>query len=181
MCKIIDEMKKHRHLCGTGKRTCWQFKTRLALILSTVFLMTAPTAAQSPPPIQVIKNSLTCVCDCNMTVEACQGAMACESADKLTAEAQQLIDQGLDKNAVLASFISRYGEQILSAPTKKGFNLTAWVTPFLLILGAGFLIIQFVRKWSRQQEKQQQRKKSSGTGNDRRYEQMLDDVLKTLD
>ena len=76
--------------------------------------------------------------------------MACETADKLTVEAQQLIDKGLDKKAVLASFVGRYGEQILSAPTKKGLNLAAWITPFAVILLAGVVVTKVVRKWSAQ-------------------------------
>jgi cytochrome c-type biogenesis protein CcmH len=157
-------------------------ENKLGVFLLVAIFAANPVWAQSTPTIQEIKTSLICLCDCNMTVEACEGAMACESADKLTAEAQQLIDKGLDKKAVLASFVSRYGEHILSAPTKKGFNLAAWITPFVAILVAGFVIVQFVRKWSRQQEKPKHRlKKQRKKNSDPRYENMLDEVLKGLD
>ena len=157
-------------------------KNTFEVLILIAFFAANSAWAQSPPTIQEIKTSLICLCDCNMTVEACEGAMACDSADKLTAEAQQMIEKGLDKKAILASFISRYCEHILSAPTKKGFNLTAWVTPFVAILVAGFIIVQIVRKWSRLQEKPKpQLKKQPKTSSDPRYENILDEVLKSLD
>jgi cytochrome c-type biogenesis protein CcmH len=110
-------------------------------------LFSAPLVwPQAKTTVGEIKKSLICLCDCNMTVEACEGAMTCEAAGKLTAEAQQLLDKGMDKQQILASFISRYGEHILPAPTKKGFNLTAWILPFAAIVIAGVAIVALLWK-----------------------------------
>ncbi len=146
-----------------------------------LFVLPAVVWAQSPT-LQEIKTSLTCLCGCNMTVEACQGAMNCQSADKLTAEAQQLIDRGLTKKQILATFVQRYGEHILSAPTKKGFNLTAWITPFLAIGLTGFVIVKIVQKWAQRAEKRRRQLAGNGAARvDPALEKMLDDVLKNLD
>ena len=153
----------------------------LALFMALVFAA-GSLQAQNKPTLQEIKTSLTCLCDCNMTVEACEGAMTCDSADKLTAEAQQYIDQGLDKKQILAAFTSRYGEHILSAPTKRGFNLTAWITPFLLIVLAGFVIVKIVNKWADRPDKPDKPQQASNAANGNpKYEKMLDEVLKDLD
>ena len=54
---------------------------------------------------------------------------------------------GETKDQVLSYFVTQYGEKVLAAPTKKGFNLTAWVTPFLAV-GAGGTVVYFVlREW----------------------------------
>lgn len=158
----------------------WRNKRSAAILLVVSFLLAVPAMAQTPPTVQEIKKSLICLCDCNMTVEACEGAMACQSADKLTAEARQLIDQGLTKKAILASFVGRYGEHILSAPTKKGFNLTAWITPFAAILLTGYGIVQIVRKWSRRQQHAPPARNRQMPAADPRYEKALDDVLRKL-
>ena len=42
-----------------------------------------------------------------------------------------------------------YGETLLAAPTKKGFNLTAWVTPFLAILVGGCLVVLTLIRWTK--------------------------------
>ena len=150
------------------------------LTVALFFFSVNQLAAQSPPTLQEIKTSLICLCECNMTVEACEGAMACDSSDKLAAEARELLARGLDKKQVLAAFVGRYGEHILSAPTKKGFNLMAWITPFAAILVAGFGITQIVRKWSHRQEKEQEDQKQP-SADSAEYEKVLDDVLRKLD
>jgi cytochrome c-type biogenesis protein CcmH len=57
------------------------------------------------------------------------------------------IDQGKTDEQVLAYFVDKYGTGVLSAPPKSGFNLTAWVMPFLA-LGIGAVVaIYFVRRF----------------------------------
>ncbi|RMD93188.1 MAG: hypothetical protein D6814_15950 [Calditrichaeota bacterium] len=160
----------------------WYKKKVLWILMIAQFFMVETIQAQARPILQEIKKSLTCTCGCNMTVEACQGAMACDSADKLTAEAQQWIDQGLSTKQILSAFVNRYGETILSAPTKKGFNLTAWITPFLLIILAGFTIMKIVQKWAQRPGRPD---KYQHTGPrppaSTQYDKMLNDILKKLD
>ncbi|MFQ5676247.1 MAG: cytochrome c-type biogenesis protein CcmH [bacterium] len=154
------------------------FLTWLFLLIS----FSIASADQQQVTIGEIKNSLVCLCDCNMTVEACQGSMACDSAEKLTAEAQQYIDQGMEKQAVLATFIKKYGEHILAAPTKKGFNLTAWILPFAAIILAGYGIIKVVRRWVRQPQIQAVNVNPQVDDAEKSpYEEKLDEVLRYLD
>jgi len=92
---------------------------------------------QGPAGFESVAKGLMCTCGCNLTVHACEGAMTCSVAARMKEEAVEMLAQGNTANAVLASFADDYGEQILSAPTKKGFNLAAWVLPFVgLALGA---------------------------------------------
>jgi cytochrome c-type biogenesis protein CcmH len=57
------------------------------------------------------------------------------------------IDQGKSNDEVMAYFVEKYGTGVLSAPPKSGFNLTAWVMPFVA-LGIGMLVaIYFVRRF----------------------------------
>ncbi|MFQ5631184.1 MAG: cytochrome c-type biogenesis protein CcmH [bacterium] len=154
--------------------------------LGTILLIAAsainPLQAQSSSALQEIKASLICQCDCNMTLENCEVSMTCGTVGKLTAEAQQLLDKGMEKEMVLASFVSRYGEAVLSAPTKKGFNLTAWVTPFAALILAGVGVVAVVRKWSQHRVNSKlPAKKQAATSGNPHYEKMLDDVLRDLD
>ena len=43
--------------------------------------------------------------------------------------------------------MARYGSQIRSAPTKTGFDLVAWVTPFFVLILAASGLIMVVRRW----------------------------------
>jgi cytochrome c-type biogenesis protein CcmH len=56
---------------------------------------------------------------------------------------------GRSKEQILSYFANKYGEKILSSPTTTGFNLTAWVTPFVaLFLGTVFVTMTLL-SWRR--------------------------------
>lgn len=155
----------------------------LVKIAAIALFCSAPLLwSQAKTTVGEIKKSLICLCDCNMTVEACEGAMTCEAAGKLTTEAQQLIAKGMDKSQILASFISHYGEHILAAPTKKGFNLTAWILPFAAIIIAGVSIVTILRRWVHRSQRQNGNAKANeASTTDPIYEKRLDEVLQALD
>lgn len=160
-----------------------QYKS--SLILASLLLVGNLSALYAEPTqttVGEIKKSLVCLCDCNMIVEACEGAMACQSAEKLTAEVTQYIKQGMNKETIFSAFVGKYGEHILAAPTKKGFNLTAWILPFAAIITAGFGILRILRRWVRQQQNHSSKVKTISTEVDNSaYEQRLDEVLRNLD
>ncbi len=153
------------------------------LLLGALLVQNLLVAAPQTATVGDIKNSLVCQCNCGMTVEACEGSMACESSKKLTEEAAGYLAQGLDRQAVLAAFTAKYGEQILAAPTKSGFNLTAWVLPFAALLFASLAITFALKRWVRVQpagaNQGGQRKK--GSEKNTPYEDQLDKVLRHLD
>ena len=62
---------------------------------------------------------------------------------------KELISNGETKEQIIAYFVGRYGEIVLAAPTKEGFNLTVWVLPFLGMLGGAAVVILLVVAWVR--------------------------------
>jgi len=68
----------------------------------------------------------------------------------MKADIQQRIDNGQSKDQILDSYVQRYGDVILAAPPKEGFNLSAWVMPFVAIAGAAFLVYMLLKRWSAQ-------------------------------
>lgn len=154
------------------------------LVLAAMLTLGLEMALAGPnTSIREIKNSLTCTCDCSMTVEACEGSMACEAAAQLTEQAQRLLAAGLDHESILASFVARYGETILAAPTKTGFNLLAWVMPFIALAMAMLGVVQMLRHWAcvnadPPPAHKVASKLSSRNGD---YEKRLNQMLHTLD
>ena len=55
----------------------------------------------------------------------------------------------MTKAQILDYYVSQYGEAILAAPTKRGFNLIAWVTPFAAIAAGGVVIYLLLQAWYR--------------------------------
>ena len=104
-----------------------------------------PARAAAAVSFQEIEESLTCQCGCGLTVHSCNH-LQCPSAMPLREEIRSEMDAGKDKDGIIAYFSEKYGEKILSAPTTVGFNLVAWVTPFVLIgLGGVFVGITLMR------------------------------------
>src|SRR3989304_198516 len=90
----------------------------LAAMLAIVALATPVYAAVASKDVE---KQLMCQCGCTMVVDVCD----CETANQMRDKIAELIDQGQDKNQIVAYFVSQHGEKILSAPPKKGFNLVA--------------------------------------------------------
>ncbi|HLK12756.1 MAG TPA: cytochrome c-type biogenesis protein CcmH [Candidatus Binatia bacterium] len=115
--------------------------TRLAhaaALALAVVLGVAPLAA-APPTQQEVEEALTCQCGCGLTVHACNH-LQCPSGEPMKREIAERLARGEGKETILAAFRARYGEKVLSAPTFKGFNWLAWVTPFAAVLAAALAL-----------------------------------------
>ena len=94
-----------------------------------------------------IEEALTCQCGCGLTVHSCNH-LQCPSGIPLKHEIAEQLGLGKTRPEVLAYFAGKYGEKILSAPTTSGFNLLAWVTPFVLVALGGLLVGLTIMRWS---------------------------------
>ena len=63
------------------------------------------------------------------------------------AEIAKELDDGDSDDSIVSHFTAKYGIAVLSAPPAAGFNLTAWVAPFLALALGGLLVIYFVRQF----------------------------------
>jgi cytochrome c-type biogenesis protein CcmH len=90
---------------------------------------------------------LICQCGCNEQLSVC-AMQNCSSATPMRAEIRDRLQKGEAVDAIVDSFVARYGKQVLSAPTMKGFDLTAWVMPFLIfclgIVVVGWIVVRMV-------------------------------------
>jgi cytochrome c-type biogenesis protein CcmH len=103
--------------------------------------------AADPVSFQDIEESLTCQCGCGLTVHSCNH-LQCGSALPLRQEIRDQMALGKSKPEILGHFKGKYGEKILSAPTASGFNILAWVTPFVLVALGLLVVAVAVTRWS---------------------------------
>jgi cytochrome c-type biogenesis protein CcmH len=57
------------------------------------------------------------------------------------------IERGDNDSLVLQSFVQKYGNTVLAAPTTTGFNRIAWIMPFAVFATAIILTVWLVRLW----------------------------------
>jgi len=111
------------------------------LVLFLAFLVSRPAYADLT--VSDLEKELMCQCGCTMVLEPCQ----CGTADQMRTLIGEMIDEGQTKSQILDYFVAQYGEKALSAPTKKGFNLIAWILPFAAIAAGGGIIYFILRTW----------------------------------
>ena len=65
----------------------------------------------------------------------------------MLAELAAQIDEGNSDDSIVSHFAEKYGLTVLSAPPAAGFNLTAWIMPFLALVLGGALVVYFIRQF----------------------------------
>ena len=97
-----------------------------------------------------LENDIMCTCGCRAPMGSCPMRPNCGHYDDQAKRLDQLLDQGMDHDAVVASFVREFGGQaVLTAPIDQGFNRLAWAFPYALgvaTLGAVFIA---ARRWAR--------------------------------
>jgi cytochrome c-type biogenesis protein CcmH len=116
---------------------------RVAL-LAVVLL--APNA--SAQPAKEIEESLTCQCGCGLTVHTCNH-LQCSFAVPVKRDVAESLANGQTANQILDRYVAEYGEKILSAPIPQGFNLAAYIAPYVAVAAGLGLIVVALRRLRR--------------------------------
>jgi cytochrome c-type biogenesis protein CcmH len=72
-----------------------------------------------------------------------------EQGEKMRQEIARMLQEGKSKEEIIRFYVDRYGDRVLASPQKKGFMLSAWVLPVLVILSAFLALYSVLRKWVR--------------------------------
>jgi len=116
----------------------------MGLVLTAgLTLLRAQTAKAT---VDEVAEGLTCQCGCGLTIANCNHPN-CSFSVPAKQEIEAMINRGISRAAIIGRFRAKYGEKILSAPTTEGFNLLAWITPFVMLIGGGGLIALMLARW----------------------------------
>jgi cytochrome c-type biogenesis protein CcmH len=126
---------------------------------------------------QEVEEALTCQCSCGLTVHSCNH-LQCGFAVPAKQEIAQQLSQGKGREEIIGSFVSQYGEKVLSAPTTSGFNLAAWIMPFLAVVVGGALVALVSFRWSRQQAQNEQVQPTAHAATDQYRERLKKELDK---
>jgi cytochrome c-type biogenesis protein CcmH len=114
-------------------------------LLVALVLLVALTGAVEP------KASLPDIEDEVMCVE-CRTALNVSTAPVANQERQfirEKIAQGLTKKQIKQALVEAYGPDVLAEPEAKGFDLSAWIVPGLLVVAAALGVGLAARRWRR--------------------------------
>lgn len=119
----------------------------LAGVLATLVLLAGAAAAVpvDEKTVHDVAAQLRCVVCQSLSVADSPS----ETANQMRGIIRERLAAGESPAEVRAYFVEKYGEWILLAPPKSGFNLLVWVVPFAG-LGLGLVLVAVVlRRWSR--------------------------------
>ena len=112
------------------------------LVLTITLLAVAPHSYALTS--SEVETEFMCNCGCGDMLLNC----TCGESDELRAIIGGMIDDGNSKEQIVDAFVKRFGQVILSAPPASGFNIIAYIMPFIgLLLGTGVAFL-FVTKWT---------------------------------
>lgn len=91
-------------------------------------------------------HQMMCMCGCNQVLLECNH-VGCAYSERMRNELTAGLERGDSDSLVLQSFVQKYGNTVLSAPTSSGFNVIAWITPFAVFFLATAMAVWLVRMW----------------------------------
>jgi len=129
-----------------------KFKTRnskllrAAQLLFITALAIAFLGADTDARFNMLGHKLMCMCGCGQVLLECNH-VGCAYSDRMRNELTAAMERGDNDSLVLQSFVQKYGNTVLSAPTTTGFNRVAWIMPFAVFAAALALTVWLVRLW----------------------------------
>lgn len=124
---------------------------RRFLVVTLMLALAAPapaTASEERPTLADLEDEVVCPVCTPETLEQSNSAVA----ERMRAFIRQRIAAGDTKSEIKEKLVAQFGEQVLAAPPKSGFNVLAWALPLLGGLIAGVAVALLALRWSRTRE-----------------------------
>ena len=105
------------------------------------------TKAQS----DALEHQIGCACPCTLDVYTCRTTdFSCGISPSMHRDVMALVRGGYSADEIIAAFVDTYGEQVLMAPKKEGFNWAGYLAPFAALGTGAAVIVTLLRRWQRQ-------------------------------
>jgi cytochrome c-type biogenesis protein CcmH len=114
----------------------------VAAVLLALLLPGAAIASEERPTLAELETEVMCPI-CNTTLELSDSP----AADQIRRVIQREIAAGKTESEIKADLVAQFGEGILAAPPKSGFNLLAWLLPLAGGVTAAIALGYAARRW----------------------------------
>jgi cytochrome c-type biogenesis protein CcmH len=152
---------------------------RLPVLLAVALLAAACGGADETPTLAELEKKFICP-TCQTTLELSNAPVA----DRMRVFIRERIAAGDSESEISEALVAQFGEGVLAAPPKEGFNLLAWVLPLAggaVAIGA---LAVALRRWSRTRAEPGSAATPSANGRpplDPELERRLDEELARFD
>lgn len=98
-----------------------------------------------------LERGLKCACPCKLDVFTCRTTdFQCGISPAMHSDVVRLIDGGYSADEIVAAFTTVYGERVLMAPVKEGFNIVGYVVPFITVGVGATMLVALLQRWKRE-------------------------------
>lgn len=118
--------------------------TAAVVVLATLLVPAQALSSEQAPTLAEVENEVYCP-----TCKTLLSISNAPVADRMRAFIGQWIADGDTKSEIKEKLVAQFGEAVLAAPPKEGFNLLVWVLPFLGLGVAGVAIGYLALRWTR--------------------------------
>lgn len=95
-----------------------------------------------------LEHQIHCQCGCNLDIYTCRTTdFACSVSPAMHADVMGLVAGGYGADAILAAFKAVYGEKVLMAPVRSGFNLVGYTMPFIALGTGAVIVAALLQRW----------------------------------
>ncbi|HEX9084404.1 MAG TPA: cytochrome c-type biogenesis protein CcmH [Gemmatimonadaceae bacterium] len=115
-----------------------------------VTLPTKPGAQASMTDAQRddLEHQIHCQCGCNLDVYTCRTTdFSCSVSPAMHADVMGLVAGGHGAQEILNAFRAAYGEKVLMAPLRSGFNLVGYTMPFIALGTGAVIVAALLKRW----------------------------------
>ena len=93
-------------------------------------------------------HQIMCICGCNQILLECNH-VGCPDSDGMRNELMAAVTRGDSDSLVQQAFVQKYGPTVLAAPLTTGFDRTAWIMPFVMLVAGFGLVVFVIRAWKK--------------------------------
>jgi len=115
-----------------------------ALVLAVTLI--AGAGPSDDTRVSVLGHQMMCMCGCNQILAECNH-VGCAYSTKMLAQIRQAVLRGDSDAAIKKAMVEEYGTVVLAAPTTKGFDIVAWIIPFVIFLLALGAVVFVIKTW----------------------------------
>ena len=101
----------------------------------------------SEADLMTVTDSILCEGKCGKTVYMGELTDACPIATKMKNEAATYLAQGMTTDQAIERFVADFGEDVLAAPAKSGFDLIPWMLPLAGVSAGAVGIAILASRW----------------------------------
>jgi cytochrome c-type biogenesis protein CcmH len=111
------------------------------------------SASMTAEARDALEHRIHCQCGCTLDVYTCRTTdFTCPVSPAMHRDVMQLVAGGYSADEIIRAFQGAYGDKVLMAPPRVGFNWAGYLTPFGALAVGAVVVGVFIGRWRRVSE-----------------------------